>query len=47
MYSYESAGEFDFKGKLRRSILENLIFYLVALLFFTLILIKYVVYGEF
>ena len=47
MYSYEGAGEFDFKGKLRSSILENLYFYLVVMLFFGLVLIKFVLYGEF
>ena len=47
MYSYEGAGEFDFKGKMRRSIIENLLFYLIAILVFIGIFFKYVVYGEF
>ena len=46
MYSYEMAGEFDFKGKFRSAILENLIFYLVALVVLLFMLLYYVAYGN-
>lgn len=47
MYSYEGAGEFDFKGKMKRSLLENFIFYLVTVIILIAVIIYYVGLGEF
>jgi hypothetical protein len=45
MYSYEMAGDFTFKGKFKKSLEENLLFYLVAAIAFVFILLYYVVYD--
>lgn len=45
IYSYESAGDFTFEGKLKKAIIENLWFYAIAIIIFGFILIYYVAYG--
>lgn len=47
MYSYEMAGEFDFKGKMRRAIMENVLFYLITGIVLFIIVIYNTVYGSF